>query len=100
MCIRDRYKGALRDDPTADRAIAATHGLVLESGGGLIQAYYSSTCGGYTSWIEHVWPKPAAPYLRGHRDADGASGSFCAESPHFRWTETWTGADLQRTLQE
>jgi stage II sporulation protein D len=94
------YKGALRDDPTADRAIAATHGLVLESGGGLIQAYYSSTCGGYTSWIEHVWPKPAARYLVGQRDASGQGPSFCAASKHFRWTEAWSGAELERTLQE
>jgi len=94
------YKGALREDAVVDRAIAATRGLVLRYDGTLIQAYYSSTCGGFTSWIERVWPKPAAPYLRGHRDAAGAGGSFCAESPHFRWTETWSGGELQRTLQE
>lgn len=94
------YKGALREDAVVDRALAATRGLVLRYDGTLIQAYYSSTCGGFTSWIEHVWAKPAAPYLRGHRDAAGGGESFCAASPHFRWTESWTAAELQRTLQE
>ncbi len=94
------YKGALRDDAVVDRAIAATRGLVLRYDGQLIQAYYSSTCGGYTSWIEHVWPKPAADYLRGQRDAAADGRSYCADSPHFRWTETWTGAALEQTLRE
>lgn len=93
------YKGALRDDPVADRAIDATRDQVLEYDGQLIQAYYSSTCGGFTSWIEHVWLKPKAPYLEGHRDALPGSGSWCAASRHFRWTEAWSGADLERTLQ-
>ena len=94
------YKGALRDDAVVDRAIAATRGLVLRSEGRLIQAYYSSTCGGYTSWIEHVWPKPAADYLRGQRDAAADGRSYCADSPHFRWTEAWSSTALDQTLRE
>lgn len=94
------YRGHLRLDPTADRAIAATRGLVLERDGVLVQAYYSSTCGGHTSSIENVWPKPAAVYLRGRRDAAGEGRSFCGVSKHFRWSEAWSGADLERTLQE
>jgi stage II sporulation protein D len=98
--VRDQvYKGALRQDPVVDRAIAATRGQVLRYDGVLIQAYYSSTCGGFTSWVENVWPKPAAPYLRGRRDASGDGASFCAASPHFRWIETWTADELQNTLK-
>jgi stage II sporulation protein D len=94
------YRGHLRLDATADRAIAATRGLVLECDEVLIQAYYSSTCGGHTAWVERVWPKPAAVYLRGRRDAAGDGRSYCAGAKHFRWTEAWSGADLERTLQE
>jgi len=94
------YRGLERPDPVADRAIHATRGLVLEHRSGLIQAYYSSTCGGHTSRIEDVWDKPAQPYLVGGRDAASDEGaSFCRESRHFRWAEAWSGADLERTLR-
>jgi stage II sporulation protein D len=94
------FKGDKRDDPVADAAIRATRGLVLENGGHLVHAYYSSTCGGHTSWIDHVWPKPAEAYLQGRRDADAGGRSFCSASKWFRWTEAWSGAELERTLQE
>jgi stage II sporulation protein D len=94
------YKGEVRTSDVVDRALRSTHGQVLRYDGDLIQAYYSSTCGGHTSWVERVWPKPAAPYLRGQRDAGSDGVSYCAASPHFRWTEAWSGAALERTLRE
>ena len=94
------YRGLERPDPIADRAITATRGLVLEHHGDLIQAYYSSTCGGHTSRIEEVWDKPAAPYLVGGRDAPSDdAASFCSASPHFRWAEAWSGVDLDKTVR-
>jgi stage II sporulation protein D len=94
------FRGRQRLDPIAGRAIAATRGLVLAAGAQLAQAYYSSTCGGHTSRIERVWSKPPQPYLCGRRDTLDASGSLCAGSKHFRWTEAWSGAELERTIQE
>jgi stage II sporulation protein D (peptidoglycan lytic transglycosylase) len=94
------YQGATREDSVANRAIAATRGLVLTRGADLVDAYYSSTCGGHTARIESVWPKPAQSYLQGERDAPPAGGAFCAGSRHFRWSEAWSGAGLERTLQE
>jgi stage II sporulation protein D len=94
------YKGELRDDDLADRALQATRGQVLLYHGQLAQAYYSSTCGGFTAWIDNVWPKPAAAYLCGRRDAPPGGTSFCRDSRHFRWTEAWSGAELDRILQE
>jgi len=94
------YKGEVRTSDVVDRALRATRGQVLRHDGQLIQAYYSSTCGGHTSWVERVWPKPAAPYLRGFRDAGADGASYCAGSPHFRWTEAWSGAALESTLRE
>jgi hypothetical protein len=38
------------------------------------------------------------PISRPSRALPG-SGSWCAASRHFRWTEAWSGADLERTLQ-
>lgn len=95
------YWGTTREDSVANRAIDATRGVVLTRGESLVEAYYSSTCGGHTSRIDAVWPKPPQPYLRGRRDAPDHGGrSYCAASRHFRWTEAWSGADFERTLLE
>ena len=95
------YRGTTREDSTANRAIAKTRGIVLTFDTTLIEAYYSSTCGGHTSRIEEVWEKPAAPYLVGDFDRLAEGGrAFCSESNHFRWTEAWSGADIERILQQ
>jgi len=47
-----------------------------------------------------VWDKPASVALRGCRDAPAQGGSYCVQSPHFRWSEAWSGAGLEGTLQE
>jgi len=94
------YRGTTREDSVANRAIRATRGLVVTEQATLIEAYYSSTCGGHTSRIEEVWDKPAAPYLVGGLDRVGKGPTLCSESKHFRWVEVWSGAALERTLQE
>ncbi len=95
------YQGTTREDSVANRAIRSTHGTVLMAGDQLVEAYYCSTCGGHTSRIEAVWPKPAETYLRGLRDRAPEGGSaFCATSRHFRWQEAWSGRELEDLLQE
>jgi stage II sporulation protein D len=75
--------------------------MVLIREDSLVQAYYSSTCGGHTARIEAVWPKPPQRYLRGRRDAPDTGGrSFCASSRHFRWSESWSGAGIESTLSQ
>lgn len=94
------YQGCRREDSLANVAIRATSGLVLRDRDGPIEAYYSSTCGGHTARIEAVWNKPPEAALRGGRDAAADGGSYCAGSRHFRWSESWSGAGLERILQE
>ncbi len=93
------YRGLHGTDADCDRAIAMTAGLVLRHGGREIDAYYSSTCGGVSSSVHEVWPRPAQDYLRSHDDGDGRGAPFCAGSPHFAWTNTWSAGDLERSLQ-
>lgn len=94
------YRGAADEDPVCDEAIAATAGLVLRDGDDLVEAYYSAACGGITSQIEEVWPRPARSYLVAHPDrAPGASAPFCAAARHFAWEESWDGAALATILQ-
>ncbi|HPF34123.1 MAG TPA: SpoIID/LytB domain-containing protein [Candidatus Krumholzibacteria bacterium] len=92
------YRGLHGTDPWCDRAIANTAGLVLRHRGREIEAYYSSTCGGTTSAIEAVWPRPAQDYLRTHDDRGRDGRAYCADSSQFTWEETWSAAALTRIL--
>jgi len=95
------YRGMTREDSVANRAITATHGIVMMAQGNLIEAYYSSTCGGHTSRIEEVWDKPAEIYLVGGYDrAASGGGAFCSQSKHFRWSEAWSGVEIEQVLQQ
>ncbi len=95
------YRGCKDEADQCNKAIAATRGIVLQSAGTEINAYYSSCCGGMNSQIEEVWPRDAVPYLRSHRDAaNSSSPAFCSSSGHFRWQEKWTVKELQLILQK
>jgi stage II sporulation protein D len=67
------YGGAGLEDARTTRAVAATRGeVLLREGGGLVEAYYSASCGGFGEHNENVWNTPPDPALRGHLDALGA----------------------------
>ncbi|MFP5288656.1 MAG: SpoIID/LytB domain-containing protein, partial [Thermoanaerobaculia bacterium] len=59
------YKGMAVEHPLSDRAIAETAGQVLLFDGNLVDALYSSTCGGHTEDVHIVFPLKAEPYLQG-----------------------------------
>ena len=58
------YKGLNDANPTSDRAIAQTKGLVLTYDNELIDALYSSTTGGITAGFEDTWNGQQRPYLQ------------------------------------
>ena len=58
------YWGLTGTLPEADRAIAATRGLVLTYQNELVDALYSSTTGGVTAPFNDVWNGAPRPYLR------------------------------------
>jgi stage II sporulation protein D len=96
------YKGTSAEQALSDRAILETQGVVAMHRGRMIDAYYSSTCGGRTAAIRDVWEKEDASYLRGVRDcARGQSETnqaYCRNSSYFEWSVTWTGDELLRIL--
>ncbi len=93
------YEGIDGENAVADAAIRQTTGLVLADREGLIEAFYSSTCGGRRSDIAAVWPwREHHRSLRGGPDG-GQGAEWCRESPHFRWTETWDGAELASMMR-
>lgn len=74
------YSGAGAEDPRTTKAVAATRGEVLvRDGGGLVEAYYSASCGGFSEHNENVWARPPDPSLRGHLDATGAGAKALAK---------------------
>jgi peptidoglycan hydrolase-like amidase len=56
------YFGAGTEDPLATRAINETRGVVATHDGQLINALYSSTCGGRTESVENIFEEKL-PYL-------------------------------------
>lgn len=94
------YDGVTGEHAVADQAIRQTRGLVVSDGRGLVETFYSSTCGGRRSDIAAVWPHRAVhAALRG--GPDGPPGrEWCRDSPHFRWEETWSGAGLGALLRK
>ena len=59
------YKGMNAEHPLSSQAVEETRGEVATYKGRLIDALYTSTCGGMTENVEDVFMGPALPYLRG-----------------------------------
>lgn len=68
------YEGCLVEDSRARRAVNETAGEVLTFGGGIIQAFYHSSCGGRTEASENIWGA-SIPYLK------GVECQYCLTSP-------------------
>ncbi len=59
------YKGMNAEHPLSSEAVNKTRGEVATYKGKLIDALYTSTCGGMTENVEKIFRGPALPYLRG-----------------------------------
>jgi stage II sporulation protein D len=93
------YGGTVSESPVSDQAVLETDGVVALSAGSYIRANYFSTCGGATANVEDIWPDPPFPWLR--QVEDGSVGdAWCKGSPHFRWVERWTGAEVLSNLNQ
>ncbi len=58
------YRGMNAEHPLSSQAVDLTQGEVVLYKGKLIDALYTSTCGGMTENVEDVFNGPALPYLR------------------------------------
>jgi SpoIID/LytB domain protein len=115
------YGGAGPEDARTTKAIDATRGQVLlrDGGGGLVEAYYSASCGGHGESNENIWGTPPDPSLRGVADwlggpsqpitdanvaefLDHPPDAFCARTKlgkkNFRWTARQAAADLDKEV--
>ncbi len=61
------YRGKSSEDALSDRAVEETRGIVASYHGDLINALYTSTCGGHTEDGQNMFEGEVAPYLKGVR---------------------------------
>ncbi|MBN2379071.1 SpoIID/LytB domain-containing protein [candidate division WOR-3 bacterium] len=80
------YGGIAVENKWGTEGVNRTRGLVAFSGEVLLDARYSSTCGGRTANSEDVWSS-AIPYLRSTRDAPLFGKPYCAASPYIDWVK-------------
>jgi stage II sporulation protein D len=71
------YKGMNAEQPLSTKAVEMTQGEVATYKGKLIDALYTSTCGGMTENVENVFQGPALAYLR---------STECTYEKQKKWT--------------
>ncbi len=91
------YGGADAEREATDRAVRTTAGLLLKFGGRVVDAPYSSSCGGESAAPDEVWRVGGtSAYLR--RVSDRVTGStdryYCDIAPRFTWTREFTAVEL------
>ncbi len=79
------YGGMGDEHPLTDQAIAETAGEVMVFDGELVEALYSSTCGGHTEDVNVIFPLKDQPYLKGvaclEAGMDQVSGRLAKGTP-------------------
>ncbi len=58
------YKGMNTEDPMSDQAVRETAGMVMVHGTEVVDALFTSTCGGETSDVGTMFPGRSEPYLK------------------------------------
>jgi stage II sporulation protein D len=94
------YGGVESENALADAAVAATEALVLMYDGRIVNAPYSSTCGGTTAEPSEVWRSRNEPFLQ--RVSDRIPGSdrfYCDIAPRFRWERSWRADTLTAIVE-
>lgn len=95
------YGGVGAELDQGHRAVADTRGEVLMFAGRVIDAFFSSTCGGRTAEGGEIFAGAAGhAYLPAQSDVDPSGTAWCVISPRFTWRESWTGEELAGTLRE
>ncbi len=59
------YRGFSTEHPLTDQAVQETAGIVATHGGGLVNALYTSTCGGHTEDGRNIFGPRTEAYLKG-----------------------------------
>ncbi len=95
------YAGVDVEHFVVNAAIDATAGLVLRFGGLIVDAPYSSSCGGQTAAPREAWSTLRdEPYLASVSDTNPSTGRpFCDLSPRNHWTHAVDAAGLSDVVR-
>jgi len=94
------YGGVSKTDKVIDKAVESTRGIVGTYNGKIIDAKYSSTCGGITENNENIWIGKRIPYLRSVRDSGWDRKDFCRFSPHYRWERVYDKKEFFEVIKK
>jgi stage II sporulation protein D len=93
------YGGAGAETELGNEAVASTVGEVITYGGRVVNAPYHAACGGTTAEPTEVWRESSLPYLQRVSDQiPGTDHYYCEGSSSFRWSRTFSGAELSTAL--
>lgn len=87
------YNGRPQNAELSDRAILETAGEILTYENKPIEAYYHSTCGGFTASTA-VWGKEPISYLISRADTNELGKPFCSESSYSHWERQFSAKTL------
>ncbi len=95
------YAGLDVEAPIVNEAIDRTAGLVIRYNGLLVDAPYSSSCGGRTAAPKESWRDVREePYLPSVDDTDPRTGRpYCDIAPRNHWTEEFDEAQLKEAVR-
>ena len=81
-------------NPTVQKAVRETQGLVLTCQGSVIAANYHSCCGGRTAFASEVWNAQDKdfPYIK------QVSDPYCRTSPKYSWHDTIAASEIALRL--
>jgi stage II sporulation protein D len=96
------YGGAGAESRLGDEAVQQTTGEVIRYNGRIVNAPYFAACGGMTAAASEIWREGDLPYLRPVSDLIPGSGGqyYCQGSSKFRWSRTFSGAQLETLLEQ
>lgn len=93
------YGGVDVENELANAAVAATRGLVLRYEGRVVDALYSSTCGGSTAEGSEVFRAASPAYFRRVSDrVPGSTRHYCDIAPRFQWNRTYSRTQLDEVV--
>ncbi len=95
------YGGVAAETDVSSQAVESTRTLVLLYAGRVVNAPYSSTCGGATAAASEVWRSGDEPYLRSVSDRIPGSADryYCDIAPRFRWSRTIDARTIDAALR-
>ena len=94
------YGGVDAETVISDAGVTLTGNLVLRYAGRIVNAVYSSTCGGSTAEAPELWQTQGEPYLQRVSDRiPGTDRFYCDASPRFSWTRTLDARALASGLE-